>query len=301
VKEEPNGDHQPESWSSRVVRFITGKPLDETPEERELRKQHNRYRRTCIYGGLFLVFWGFVQWQPWEYDLLRRKPPSPHPMIDPETDRLFAPGTRVVVISAHPDDTEFYIAGTLLKLKEAGAELYQIVVTDGDKGYYFWEDAERNSRIRRAEQIEASTAWGAREVVFMKYPDGRLRVTEKLVERLTEQLNRLKPDYVLSFDGDYPPRMSHQDHRRTGDATDLAIKNVPSAKWLLRYSTSAPNYVVDMWEYWERKKELLAVHKSQFFVERLARVTNLVASRGESDGELIEANMGEGFRCTKLR
>lgn len=274
---------------------------DETPEERELRKQHNRYRRTCVYGGLFLALWGFIQWQPWEYDLIRRKPPQPHSMIDPDSARLFAPGTRVVVVTAHPDDSEFYIGGTLLKLAEAGAELYHIVVTDGDKGYYFWEDADKNRRIRRAEQIEASSTWRAREVIFMKYPDGRLRVSDRLVEKLTEQLIRLKPDYVLSFDGDYPPRMSHQDHRRSGDAIEKAIRDVPSARWLLRFSTSAPNYVVEMEKYWERKKALLAVHKSQFFGERLIRVTNMVASRGEEDGELIEANMGEGFRCTKLR
>src|SRR5207302_10889033 len=53
-----------------------------------------------------------------------------------EPDDLFRPETRVLIVSAHPDDTEFYLGGTLLRLAEAGARLHLVVATDGDKGYY---------------------------------------------------------------------------------------------------------------------------------------------------------------------
>jgi LmbE family N-acetylglucosaminyl deacetylase len=72
-------------------------------------------------------------------------------------------------------------------------------------------------------------------------------------------------------------------------------------QWLMLFSTSAPNYVVDITDRWERKKELLAIHASQFSGERLEGVTNLVASRAEEDGDRIGVTHGEGFRCIPIR
>lgn len=257
--------------------------------------------RWIVYGSLVLALWGFWVWQPWEYDFVPRKPPIPNPPVDPESDRLFAPGTRVVVVTAHPDDAEFYIGGTLTRLAASGADLFHIVVTDGDKAYYPFEDSESNRRVRRAEQTRASHTWKAQEIVFLGYPDGRLRVTDRLVERLVAEFKRLRPDYVLTFDGEYPPRLSHQDHRRSGDAVALALQQTPSlARWLMRFSTSAPNFVADISDQWEAKRALLKIHASQFHGERLERVTNMVEENAIDDGERIGTTYGEGFRCIRL-
>lgn len=271
------------------------------PDEVNLaRRKRRRRRRWWFYGGVIGALWGFYVWQPWEFDLIPRRLPNPNPPVDPEPGRLFAKGTKVLLITAHPDDSEFYVGGTLVQLGRAGAEITQVVVTDGDKAYYPFEDYEQNRRVRRAEQDEASKRWNVRELVYLGYPDGRLRVTDRLVADLVAVMERVRPEYVLAFDGAYPPRFSHQDHRRAGEAAERAAAQYGKARWLMRFSTLAPNYVRDITDDWTTKSELLAVHESQFHGERLERVRGLVASRAEEDGERVGVPLGEGFRCSRL-
>lgn len=269
-------------------------------EAARARRKRRRRQRLCFYGGLTAAFWGFYVWQPWEFDFIPRSLPDPHPTISPEPERLFAEGTKVLLVTAHPDDSEFYIGGTLVQLGLAGAEVTQVLCTDGDKAYYPFEDHEKNRRVRRAEQAEASERWSVKELVYLGYPDGRLRVSDKLVEDLVAVMERVRPEYVLAFDGDYPPRFSHQDHRRAGEATEEAVRRYGKARWLMRFSTMAPNYVRDITDDWPTKSDLLAVHASQFYGERLERIRGMVASRAESDGERIGVALGEGFRCTRV-
>ncbi len=246
---------------------------------------------------------GLYQYQPWRYDFVPRTLPNPNPPVDPDSSRLFAKGTRVTLITAHPDDAEFYLGGTLTKLKESGAVLSLVVCTDGDKAYYrgLWgEDAVRNRRVRRAEQTEAAKRWGATDVVYLGFPDARLPSEGPVVTRLVEQLQRLQPEYILGFDSQYPPRRSHGDHRRAGEATDAAVRQAGVGRWLLKYSTIAPNYVVDITGKWEAKKDLLRVHASQFKPERFAFIEGLVGGIARRDGQRIGVEMGEGLRAVKL-
>jgi LmbE family N-acetylglucosaminyl deacetylase len=262
-------------------------------------------------AALALFYW----WQPWEFDVIPRQPPKPNPPVDPDSARLFARGTRITVITAHPDDAEFYLGGTLAKLRDAGAVLSLIVCTDGDKGYYPFEDAARNRRVRRDEQTRAAHQWGANDVVYLSYPDGRLTASDELIAKIESHLQRLKPEYVLAFDGEYPPRRSHADHRRAGDASAIAAPRVDSVKWLLKFSTIAANFYVDITDYWPEKKELLRVHHSQFVAERndfgnriVGRTGNpwpfiesLVEGAALRDGREIGVEYAEGLRCILIR
>src|SRR6266852_5609743 len=80
--------------------------------------------------------WAAYRYQPLQFCLRPGHPPEAGPRITAEALGLFRPDTRVLIVTAHPDDTEFYLGGTLLRLAEAGARLHLIVATDGDKGYY---------------------------------------------------------------------------------------------------------------------------------------------------------------------
>lgn len=267
----------------------------------EPKKVRRRLRRRLLfYGSFFAALWGFYVWQPWEFDFIPRELPKSNPPVLPEPERLFAKGTRVALITAHPDDSEFYIAGTLLQLGRSGALVSQIVVTDGDKGYYPFEDWRKNARVRQQEQWAASGRWGVKEIAFLGFPDGRLRADVPVERAIRLQLERIQPDYILLFDSEYPPRFSHGDHRQAGVATERAARSLGKPVWLMRFSTMAPNFVRDITAEWDTKSELLGVHKSQFFGERLERVRNMVASRAEDDGERIGVALGEGFRCEKL-
>lgn len=277
------------------MRWLRAK--DQSPEA----KKKRRRRRFWFYGGLVGALWGFWVYQPWEYDFIPRRLPEPNPSVSPDPGKLFGKGTKILLVTAHPDDSEFYIGGTLTQLARSGAEITQVICTDGDKAYYPFEDWKTNQRIRKAEQQTASSRWKVKELIFLGFPDGRLRANEDLVHRIRMVMEDVKPDYVLGFDGDYPPRLSHQDHRRAGDATQQAFWAYGQTPWLLRFSTSASNYGVDITDDWATKQELIAIHKSQFSGERLQRVINLVASYAEAEGEKIGVPLGEGFRCSKAK
>ncbi len=257
-------------------------------------------RRALVYGGLLAGLWGFYVWQPWEFDFVPRQPPLPNPPVDPDSGRLFLKGARVAVITAHPDDSEFYIGGVLTKLHADGAEMYEIVCTDGDKGYYPFSHPEALGEVRRSEQRNAAAVWGARQVDFLGFPDGRLRVNDETIGAVESRLEQIQPEYVLAFDGDYAPRFSHQDHRRAGDLAQIAARRAPSVKWLLRFSTIAPNYAVDITDEWDAQKALLALHRSQFSGDHLTWIENMVGSNAEADGERIGVGLAESFRCSRL-
>ena len=273
-----------------------------TPEEKaKLRRKRIRFR-LWFYGTLVFLIYGFLWIQPYEINMVKRQPPVATPMLDPDTKHLFAKGTKVLVVTAHPDDSEFFIGGLLTKLSRSGAELHQVICTDGDKGYYlFFTDAAKNRVVRREEANNAARAWNARSLKFLAFPDRFLHPNQDVVDKISQEIERVKPEYILCFDGAYPPRASHQDHRRAGDAAKLAAEKTHVAKWLMMFQTGAPNYVFDISDYWEDQKKLLTIHKSQFFGSHLTGVENMIAYSAEKDGALTGVDMGEGLRCIKLK
>jgi LmbE family N-acetylglucosaminyl deacetylase len=278
---------------------MKGVPVSEEAKAALRAKRHKQ--RMWVYGGLLVGLYAAWVWQPYEYDFIPRRPPVPNPPVDPDKAILLAKGTKILVVTAHPDDSEFYIGGTLTQLGKT-AEIHQIVCTDGDKSYYGpFSDPVENRIVRRKEAELAMQTWGGKEVLFLAHPDGRLRANDELVNQIADAIRRIKPDYVIAFDGAFPPRFSHQDHRRSGDAALAAAKLTGIPKWCLLFSTIAANFTVDITDDWDKKQALLAIHKSQFSGSHLQKVTNMVAGLAEEDGDKAGVTLGEGFRCVRIR
>jgi LmbE family N-acetylglucosaminyl deacetylase len=274
--------------------------MGEPPSPEKLAKcRRNRKRRIVAYGSIVALLVGFYYYQPNRIDFIPRHLPTPNPRVDPDSATLFRKGTRVAIVTAHPDDAEFFLGGTLTRLGAAGADVTLIVCTNGDKSFYPWEDGEKLGRVRQGEQREAFERWHGARLVFLGYPDGRLHPNDDVKARILTELEFAKPDYILAFDPDFPPRISHGDHRSAGAAVET-VAGQTSAKWLLMFQTIAENYTVDISDQWEEKKRLLALHRSQFSGEKLDRVTGFVEDMAISYGEKINVTYGEGFRCRKL-
>lgn len=219
--------------------------------------------------------------------------------MDLEDAGLFRSGAKIAIFTAHPDDTEFYLGGLLLRLAETGSAPHLIVATDGDKGYYPFARPERLRRIRRQEQREAGAAWQAEEVVFLGHRDGRLRETPELRQRIGEELRRIQPEYVFLFEYRYPPNLTHQDHLCAGRVAFQVMQETGIGRWALHFATRAPNYVADVTEEWERRRQLLRYHASQWKAGRLRTVETLVMRDAEMDGRRIGVRYGEGLRCVR--
>lgn len=184
---------------------------------------------------------------------------------------------RALCLVAHPDDIEFFCAGTVLLMTDRGAVVDFVVATSGDKGSDDPSVTGADLLARReAEQRRAARLLGAREVRFLGRPDAELEDSLELRAAFVRELRHTRPDVLLTFDPTPAYRM-HPDHRITGrvalDAAwpcardrlsfptpDLEPHKTKEA-WC--FSSPAPDLEVDVTSVLERKIEARLEHRSQ--------------------------------------
>lgn len=133
---------------------------------------------------------------------------------------------RVMAIAAHPDDLDFGCAGTLALWASQGAEVVELIVTSGEKGFEDDRPDEEKRAIREREQTEAARAVGA-TVRFLRFPDGEVENTPALRRAIVRALREVRPDTVVSYD---PSNLAfdnfyryHPDHRAAAMAAYDAL------------------------------------------------------------------------------
>ena len=228
---------------------------------------------------------------------------------------------RVMVITAHPDDAEFTVAGTVARWAQEGKTVIYVICTDGSRGSNDPEvKPEHLVAIRRAEQEAAARVLGVEEVVFLGYEDGSLEPTLALRRDLTREIRRYRPDIVVCPDptvryyGD--SYLNHPDHRAAGDAALDAV--FPSARTryifpellaeglephkvrevLIRGALS-PNLWVDISDTIELKIAALREHESQ--VGRIQGWEERVRARAQQEAAGQDMTCAESFRRIILR
>lgn len=212
---------------------------------------------------------------------------------------------RVMVVTAHPDDSEFGAGGTIAKLVQEGCEVTYVIVTNGNKGSGDRTmTSERLALIREAEQRNAARTLGVARVEFLGYPDCEVEDTRELRRDVTRQIRRWRPDLVIAMNPHrtYSLGGSHRDHRITaGVALDCVY---PLARDHLAFPELMPDYephkvleihlmqwenphlVVDISDVMDLKLKALACHASQFvdFPAVEKRVRERSAELGKSKG-----------------
>ena len=129
----------------------------------------------------------------------------------------------MMVVTPHPDDAEFGVAGTVKKMTTEGKKAVYIVCTNGDKGT---DDInvkpEELTRIREQEQLAAAEVLGVSDVKFLRYPDQGLEDTNDFRKEMVRWIRRYKPEIVVTADP-YRRYMWHRDHRITGQVVLDAV------------------------------------------------------------------------------
>ena len=122
----------------------------------------------------------------------------------------------VLVITPHPDDAEFGVAGTVVKWVAEGREIVYAVCTNGDKGTSDYSmKAKALAEIREREQLCAAEVLGVREVIFLRHEDQSLEDTPEFRKEIVRLIRTYRPDIVVSADP-YRRYIWHRDHRITG-------------------------------------------------------------------------------------
>ncbi|MDR0626040.1 MAG: PIG-L family deacetylase [Bifidobacteriaceae bacterium] len=211
-----------------------------------------------------------------------------------------------LVIMAHPDDADFWAAGTISLWVRDRWTVTLLLVTSGDAGG-FEPGADRPAMAarRRDEQREAAAILGVGSVRFLDgFSDGHVRPDEALVRALVTAIRQVKPDLVLSQSPERTwtdIRLSHPDHLAVGEATARAV--YPFARnpfafpelaaagleafavrelWL--QGDPSPNHAVDVTTVWPQREAALLAHASQHpdpgaAADRAFREAALVAQR----------------------
>jgi LmbE family N-acetylglucosaminyl deacetylase len=115
----------------------------------------------------------------------------------------------VIAISAHPDDIEFYMAGTLVLLGRAGFETHYLSVAGGDCGSTKQGPAQTR-RIRRGEAMRAAKILGAHYHESL-CKDMEILYELPLLRRLAAVIREVRPAVVLT----HSPVDYMEDHTNT--------------------------------------------------------------------------------------
>jgi LmbE family N-acetylglucosaminyl deacetylase len=123
---------------------------------------------------------------------------------------------RVLVITAHPDDSEFGAGGTVARLVKEGMQVSYCILTNGNKGSGDrGMSPERLVKIREEEQRSAARVLGVETVDFLGFPDCELEDTRESRLAVTAAIRRHRPDLVIAQNPNRTRNLggSHRDHR----------------------------------------------------------------------------------------
>ena len=218
---------------------------------------------------------------------------------------------RIMVITPHPDDAEYGVAGTVTRWTREGNEVIYVVCTNGDKGANNPNiKPEELARVREQEQLAAAKLLGVKEVIFLHYPDQALEDTSGFRKEIVRLIRIYQPETVVTADP-YRRYVWHRDHRITGQVTLDAV--FPYARDSLAYpdlleqglqphrvkevwlwGSENLNYRSDITDTFDVKMAALRCHRSQVGdnlspnLEERMRQRHRMMAEGE-DYELAEA------------
>src|SRR5882724_6488847 len=213
---------------------------------------------------------------------------------------------RVMVVTAHPDDSEFGAGGTVARLVREGKHVTYCIVTNGNKGSGDRSmTPERLAKIRAEEQGNAARVLGVEKVEVLGFPDCELENTRESRMAVTAQIRRHRPDLLIVQNPHRTKNLgaSHRDHRAAaGIALDcvypLARDHMAFPELMaqglephkgkevhMRWG-EAPEVIVDISETIDLKIKALQCHASQFkdFAAVEKRVRDRNAELGKPHG-----------------
>ena len=175
---------------------------------------------------------------------------------------------NILIVSAHPDDMEIGMGGTVAKLVREQAEITSLIVTDGGRASnpFGWTE-QRMAEVRRAETLRAAEVLGVKDVIFCDQPDAAEEVDVEAVRRkLVELLTRLKPTEVYTLHEELD---RHSGHRLAGRLVRESVSEsgVTPSGGVWAYEVWGPFARWDRLEYIdadvEKKRLAIAEHRSQ--------------------------------------
>jgi LmbE family N-acetylglucosaminyl deacetylase len=218
--------------------------------------------------------------------------------------------SKVIIISAHPDDETLGAGGTILKHKKNGDEVYWLIVTD-----VFETEGFSNERVlsRKKEIENVSKLYSFNNVFNLGYPTMKLddTILFELVNKISLIFQELQPEtiYVMNRSD------AHSDHRIVFDAVMSCTKSFryPYVKKVFMYECLSetefapilpervfqPNYFVDISDFLNKKIEIMKIFDSELGEHPFPRSIKNIEALATFRGATIGVNYAEAFQMIK--
>lgn len=175
---------------------------------------------------------------------------------------------NILIVSAHPDDMEIGMGGTVARLALEKSTITSVVVTNGGRASnpFGWTE-QRMAEVRREEALRAARILGVKNVRFLDEPDEANEIDiNSARQTLQGILAQVRPDEVYTL---HPDQDRHPAHRLTGRLVRESLREIgcrPSGG-LWAYEVWGPFATWDRLEYIDATvaKKMLAIaeHQSQ--------------------------------------
>ena len=231
----------------------------------------------------------------------------------------------LVTVWAHADD-ETAVAPILARYAREGAHVYTILATDGAQGGNNTSipRGPELARVRGDEARRASEALGVHPPILLGFPDAALgnyaadpSLLSRFTQRLQEELQRLRPDAVITWGPD--GGTGHPDHRIVSTVvTQLVRAGAPGVPERLFYASfpaegfralnparGVPPFLLPHPKYLSTHvtftaadagaaRRAMACHKTQYSEDVVQRVSDVVGSASRKGLPLAPAFSGAG-------
>jgi LmbE family N-acetylglucosaminyl deacetylase len=233
-------------------------------------------------------------------------------------DRLGQQAERVLVITAHPDDAEFWAGGTIAAWTDAGIAVTYCVLTNGENGGYDpTVPREGIPAIRRAEQEAAAAVLNVANVRFLGLNESMIDPADPVLhEELVRVIRQVRPHRMLTWspERDWARfRSCHPDHLATGEAALRALYPDAGNRFALRhlhqtegldgwtvsqawlFNSPRAGHWTDITDVFEEKAAAVAAHRSQvgnradLAGDLRKRAAAVAAAGGLPEGRLAES------------
>jgi bacillithiol biosynthesis deacetylase BshB1 len=227
----------------------------------------------------------------------------------------------ILAIGVHPDDVELACSGTLLRHIAQGKKIGLLDLTRGELG------TRGSAELRDEEAAASAKKMGAFVRENLRMEDGFFQYTPENVCKIIAVIRRYQPAIILANS----LHDRHPDHGRaakliqdacfysglakieTHDSNgNLQERWRPNAVYhYIQDYNMKPDFVVDVSDFWEQKKELILTFRSQFFSTSAENDTALstpisgkdflefLDGRGRDFGRNPGFEYGEGFQVAR--
>lgn len=213
----------------------------------------------------------------------------------------------VLVFSAHPDDAELSMGGTIAKLTHNGFKVGLIDLTRGELG------SRGTPEIRQKEAFQAALILKAALRENLNIPDGNIQRNKENLMKIILQIRKYRPQIIFApYKND-----RHPDHMDTSALIKEAMfasglskiktfdREVPQQAYrpqklfyYMQTYTFEPTFIVEITEFFDRKMNAIKSYSTQFFNPKSIEPETFI-SRPEFLSYLEARSVFYGFQIGK--